>query len=188
MFSGVCRCLVWARGGRKSRLSQLRGYSTVGSAIRSQRIGCGAREGEARSSTARCLWHRTSEAEVGDPFRGVGGISLSAARRQIAWGYSTVGSAIRSQRIGHEFESRYLHHVAARRILKQLEQPRAVFSYACVFLRGRDRARSGNFPTMGNFQVRKWSKPHRGFDKKAPAHPFPTNLLPTQNLCGSPET
>ena len=98
-------------GGAKSRLLQLRGYSTVGSAIRSQRIGCGAREGEARSSTARCLWHRTSEAEVGDPFRGVGGISLSAARRQIAWGYSTVGSAIRSQRIGHEFESRYLHQV-----------------------------------------------------------------------------
>ena len=84
-------------GGAKSRLLQLRGYSTVGSAIRSQRIGCGAREGEARSSTE------------GTPFRGVGGISLSAARRQIAWGYSTVGSAIRSQRIGHEFESRYLH-------------------------------------------------------------------------------
>ena len=162
-------------GGAKSRLLQLRGYSTVGSAIRSQRIGCGGVRG------------RSPKLHRGDPFRGVGGISLSAARRQIAWGYSTVGSAIRSQRIGHEFESRYLHHVAARRILKQLEQPRAVFSYACVFLRGRDRARSGNFPTMGNFQVRKWSKPHRGFDKKAPAHPFPTNLLPTQNLCGSPE-
>ena len=25
------------------------------------------------------------------------------------WGYSSAGRAIRSQRIGHEFESRYLH-------------------------------------------------------------------------------
>ena len=37
--------------------------------------------------------------------------------------------------------------------------------------RGRDRARSGNFPTMGNFQVRKWTKPHRGFVKKALSRP-----------------
>ena len=157
MFSGVCRCLAQARGGTKSRFSQPRGYSTVGSAIRSQRIGCGGARppcarnvcwqkhsdaathkgvspkwGEARSPTARCLWHRTSEAEVGGPFRGVGGISLSAARRQIAWGYSTVGSAIRSQRIGHEFESRYLHHVAARRLLTQRELAQAVFVYACA--------------------------------------------------------
>ncbi len=36
------------------------------------------------------------------------------------------------------------HHVAARRISKQLEQAQAVFFYACVFSRGRDRARSGN--------------------------------------------
>ena len=86
-------------GGAKSRLLQLRGYSTVGSAIRSQRIGCGGVRG------------RSPKLHRGDPFRGVGGISLSAARRQIAWGYSTVGSAIRSQRIGHEFESRYLHQV-----------------------------------------------------------------------------
>ena len=41
----------------------------------------------------------------------------------------------------------------------------------CTVSRGGNRARSGNFPTMGNFQVRKWSKPHRGFDKKALAHP-----------------
>ena len=39
------------------------------------------------------------------------------------------------------------------------------------FSRGRTRARSGNFPTMENYQVRKWSKPHRGFAKKALAHP-----------------
>ena len=70
---------------------------------------------------------RSPKLHRGDPFRGVGGISLSAVRRQIAWGYSTVGSAIRSQRIGHEFESRYLHQVAARRILKQLEFAQAVF-------------------------------------------------------------
>ena len=102
MFSGRCRCLAQARGGRNSRFSQLRGYSTVGSAIRSQRIGCGGARppcarnvcwqkhsdaathkgvspkwGEARSSDARCLWHRTSEAEVGDPFRGFGGTPLA---------------------------------------------------------------------------------------------------------------
>ena len=89
-------------GGAKSRFLQLRGYSTVGSAIRSQRIGCGGVRG------------RSPKLHRGDPFRGVGGISLSAARRQIAWGYSTVGSAIRSQRIGHEFESRYLHQNTER--------------------------------------------------------------------------
>ena len=27
------------------------------------------------------------------------------------WGYGSVGRAMRSQRIGHEFESRYLHLV-----------------------------------------------------------------------------
>ena len=43
--------------------------------------------------------------------------------------------------------------------------------WQAIFSRGRARARSGNFPTMGNFQVRKWSKPHRGFAKKALAHP-----------------
>ena len=102
-------------------------------------------------------------------------------------GYSTVGSAIRSQRIGHEFESRYLHHVAARRILKQLELAQAVFVYVCasravVPALGQETAR-----TMRRFQVRRRSKPHRGFANKAPAHPLPTNLLLTQNLCGSPE-
>ena len=162
-------------GGAKSRFLQLRGYSTVGSAIRSQRIGCGGVRG------------RSPKLHRGDPFRGVGGISLSAARRQIAWGYSTVGSAIRSQRIGHEFESRYLHHVAARRILKQLELAQAVFVYASASrvvetALGQEMAR-----TMHHFQVRKWPKPHCGFAKKALAHPFPTNLLLTQNLCGSPE-
>ena len=32
--------------------------------------------------------------------------------------------------------------------------------------------RSGNFPTMGNFQARKWSTPHRGVAKKAFARPL----------------
>ena len=30
--------------------------------------------------------------------------------------------------------------------------------------------------TMGHSQVRKWSKPHRGFDKEALAHPLPAKL------------
>ena len=30
------------------------------------------------------------------------------------WGYGSVGRAMRSQRIGHEFESRYLHHLEPR--------------------------------------------------------------------------
>ena len=80
-----------------------------------------------------------------------------------------------------------LHHVAARRILKQLELAQAVFFYASASRAvetalGQEMAR-----TMRHFQVRKWSKPHCGFAKKALAHPFPTNLLLTQNLCGSPE-
>ena len=37
-----------------------------------------------RSSDARCLWHRTSEAEVWDPFRGFGGVLLSPPRRRKA--------------------------------------------------------------------------------------------------------
>ena len=28
----------------------------------------------------------------------------------VVWGYGSVGRAVRSQRTGHEFESRYLHH------------------------------------------------------------------------------
>ena len=56
------------------------------------------------------------------------------------------------------------------------------------FSRGRNRARSGNFPTMGNFQVRKWAKPHRGFAKKALAHPpkeAPTirNFINQESIC-----
>ena len=34
------------------------------------------------------------------------------------WGYGSVGRAMRSQRIGHEFESRYLHHMQIIRTLK----------------------------------------------------------------------
>ncbi len=30
------------------------------------------------------------------------------------WGYGSVGRAVRSQRTGHEFESRYLHHQSPR--------------------------------------------------------------------------
>ena len=37
--------------------------------------------------------------------------------------------------------------------------------------RGGNCARSGNFPTMGNFQARKWQKAHRAFCKKAFARP-----------------
>ena len=44
---------------------------------------------------------------------------------------------------------------------------------------GQEMARS-----MCHFQVRRRSKPHRGFGKKAPAHPFPTHLL--SHLRGSP--
>ena len=36
------------------------------------------------------------------------------------WGYSSAGRAMRSQRIGHEFESRYLHHVKVPRLLGTL--------------------------------------------------------------------
>ena len=50
-------------------------------------------------------------------------------------------------------------------------QPSRLASLGSVS-RGRTRARSGNSPTMGNFQVRRRSKPHRGFAKKAPAHPL----------------
>ena len=35
---------------------------------------------------------------------------------------------------------------------------------------------------MGHFQVRKWSKPHRGFDKKALAHPSPRRFSEGKDL------
>ena len=57
-----------------------------------------------------------------------------------------------------------------RKVARRLLNSFSLTSFDTVS-RGRDRARSGNFPTMGNFQVRKWSKPHRGFAKKALAHP-----------------
>ena len=149
MFSGVCRCLARARGGMKSRLPQLRGYSTVGSAIRSQRIGQG-------------------------------------------------------------FESPYLHQVAARRIMKQLELAQAVFFYARASRAVEPALGQGMARSMCHSQARKRSKPHRGFAKKALSRPcaipklesgqsptgalprkrflalFPANLLLTQDLCGSP--
>ena len=65
------------------------------------------------------------------PLLGMGSGGAESRLLQLR-GYSTVGSAIRSQRIGQGFESPYLHHVAARRILKQLEQAQAVFFCACV--------------------------------------------------------
>ena len=52
-------------------------------------------------------------------------------------------------------------------------------SRAVVSALGQGMARS-----MCHFQVRRRSKPHRGFGKKAPAHPFPTHLL--SHLRGSP--
>ena len=57
-----------------------------------------------------------------------------------------------------------------RKVARRLLNSFSLTSFDTVS-RGRDRARSGNFPTTGNFQVRKWSKPHRGFAKKALAHP-----------------
>ena len=79
------------------------------------------------------------------------------------------------------------HQVAARRILKQLEQAQAVFSYASASCAAETALGQEMARTMRHFQVRKWSKPHCGLAKKALAHPFPTNLLLTQNLCGSPK-
>ena len=38
---------------------------------------------------------------------------------------------------------------------------------------------------MRRFQVRRRSKPHRGFAKKAPAHPLPTNLLLRKIFAGA---
>ena len=35
---------------------------------------------------------------------------------------------------------------------------------------------------MGHFQVRKWSKPHRGFNKKALAHPSPRRSCAAKDL------
>ena len=55
----------------------------------------------------------------------------------------------------------------------------ACLSRAVVSALGQEMARS-----MCHFQVRRRSKPHRGFGKKAPAHPFPTHLL--SHLRGSP--
>ena len=69
-------------------------------------------------------------------------------------------------------------------VLLARRKPRCSSSHAsATHLRGNpEMAR-----TMRHFQVRKWSKPHCSFAKKALAHPFPTNLLLTQNLCGNPE-
>ena len=42
-------------------------------------------------------------------------LKLCYNHNTIAWGYGSVGRAVRSQRTGHEFESRYLHHPKAPR-------------------------------------------------------------------------
>ena len=39
-------------------------------------------------------------------------------QNNLIWGYGSVGRAPRSQRGGHEFESRYLHHMQIIRTLK----------------------------------------------------------------------
>lgn len=38
------------------------------------------------------------------------------------WGYGSVGRAMRSQRIGHEFESRYLHQNQTKKKIYFLEK------------------------------------------------------------------
>ena len=38
------------------------------------------------------------------------------------WGYGSVGRAMRSQRIGHEFESRYLHQNQTKKKIDFLEK------------------------------------------------------------------
>ena len=38
------------------------------------------------------------------------------------WGYGSVGRAMRSQRIGHEFESRYLHQNQTKKNINFLEK------------------------------------------------------------------
>ena len=51
--------------------------------------------------------------------------------------------------------------------------------------RSRACARSGNFPTMGNLQVRRRQRAHRALRKNAPAHPLPTNLLLRKIFAGT---
>ena len=52
-----------------------------------------------------------------------------------------------------------------RKLARRLLNSFSLTSFDTVS-RGRDCARSGNFPTMGNFQVRKWSKPTGALPRK----------------------
>ena len=80
----------------------------------------------------------------------------------------------------------HLHHVAARRILKQLEFAQAVFFCACVFSRGSARASVRECPEQWGISKFASGQSHTvALSRKHLLTLFPQNSL--RDFCGSPE-